>query len=254
MRTPVLFISHGAPSLLIEQAPARTFLTELGASLPKPKAIVVISAHWQERHAKVGCQRENDTIHDFSGFGPELEQREYVAPGDPVLAREVISRLTVAGIEAVPANRGLDHGAWVPLSLMWPAADVPVVPVSLIRGDELEHLKLGAALAPLRDEGVLIIGSGAATHPLAAAVPGIDKPAHWVEGFDNWLGDAVVAHDVPGLLGWKKAPEAKRTHPSDEHLMPLFVCIGAAGDQPRVHELHHSWTWHVLSMACWRWD
>ena len=254
MHMPVLFVSHGAPSLLFDDVPARAFLSGLAAKLPVPSATVVVSAHWQERQVKVGCQREQDTIHDFGGFGPELEAWQYQAPGSPELSRREIEVLTAAGIDAVPSNRGLDHGAWVPLSLLWPAAAMPVVPVSLTVGDEAAHLALGRALQPLRDEGVLILGTGAATHPLAAAVPGIDRPAPWVESFDRWLGDAVMEQDLARLCAWRKAPEGRRAHPTSEHLLPLFVCLGAAGDQPRVHELHHSWTWHVLSMAAWRWD
>ncbi len=254
MSAPILFISHGAPSLLTEDVPAHRFLRAYGAELPRPRAVVAVSAHWQERQVRVGCRRENDTIHDFGGFGPELNEFTWDAPGDPVLAGEILQRLAAAGIEAVPAARGLDHGTWVPGALLWPAADIPVVPVSLSSGDAAAHLALGKALAPLRQQGVLILGTGAATHPLQAAVPGIDRPAAWVERFDRWLGDAVMTHDLPALLAWRRAPEARQVHPTDEHLLPLFACLGAAGEQPRVHELHHSWTWHVLSMACWRWD
>ena len=254
MRMPVLFVSHGAPSLLFEEVPARDFLRGLAATLPAPRAIVVVSAHWQEPAVRVGSQSVNETIHDFAGFGPALERWRYAAPGAPELAREIVTRLTMAEIPTLPASRGLDHGAWVPLSLIWPQATIPVVPVALTHGDEAEHLALGQALAPLRDEGVLILTTGAATHPLAAAIPGSDQPPAWVAAFDQALSTAVVNHDLTVLAGWRRFPDARRTHPTPEHLLPLFVALGAAGPTAKVECLHQSWTWGVLAMRTWRWE
>ena len=254
---PVLFLSHGAPTLVIDPVPAQRFLKTLAQQVPRPRAIVVVSAHWQEDQPAVGIQAVNDTIHDFGGFPDALYRITWPAPGDAEVSELVLARLAAAGFEPTPADRGLDHGAWVPLSLAWPAADVPVVPVSLVRGGFDEHLRLGAALSGLREQGVLICCTGSATHPLAAAVPGIDQPTPWVAAFDRWLADAVMANDLRALRAWLQVSDAHRVHPSDDHLLPLFVALGAAGAQsgtPRVHLMHHSWTWRVLSMACWRWD
>ncbi len=260
MHQPILFVSHGAPTLAIDPCPARTFLCGLAALVPRPLAIVVVSAHWRASEVLVGVQPINETIHDFGGFPDELYRLQWPAPGSPELAQTILKRLSAAGIPAKPAARGLDHGAWVPLSLAWPAADIPVVPVSLTFGGVDDHLRLGAVLGSLREEGVLVIASGAPTHPLAAVVPGNDQPPRWVTAFDHWLGDAVQAHDLAALRAWRQAPEAARIHPTDEHLLPLFVALGAASTQhppyeaPPVHQLHHSWTWHVLAMTCWKWD
>lgn len=260
MVAPVWFISHGAPTLVIDPVPARAFLSGLAQLMPRPTAIVVVSAHWREHEVHVGMQAINNTIHDFGGFPDALYQMQWPAPGDPVLAHQILERLGAAGIPARADDRGLDHGAWVPLSLAWPAADIPVVPVSLTFGGVDDHLNLGAVLGSLRDRGVLVVASGAATHPLAAVVPDNDHPPRWVAEFDTWLSEAVQAHDLAALRAWRQAPEARRVHPTDEHLMPLFVALGAAGahhpmgDMPHVQRLHHSWTWHVLAMDCWRWD
>lgn len=260
MLEPVLFLSHGAPTLVTDQVPAHEFLKGLAQMLPRPTAIVVVSAHWQESVVHVGMQVVNRTIHDFGGFSDELYQMQWPAPGNPALARTIIERLEAAGIRARADDRGLDHGAWVPLSLAWPAADIPVVPVSLTFGSVDDHFRLGAVLGSFRDQGVLVVGSGAATHPLAAAVPNNDQPPRWVADFDSWLSDAVQAHDIAALRAWRQAPGVRRVHPTDEHLLPLMVAMGAAGvhhagnEMPHVHHLHHSWTWHVLAMDCWKWD
>ena len=260
MIAPVLFLSHGAPSLVIEPVPARSFLVGLAQLVPRPTAIVVVSTHWREAETHVGMQAINQTIHDFEGFAAEIAQIQWPAPGDPLLAQEIIQLLEANGLPAHAANRGLDHGAWVPLSLAWPGADIPVVPVSLTRGGIDEHLRLGAVLGTLRDRGIMIVASGAATHPLAAVIPGSDQPPRWAADFDSWLSDVVQTHDLEALRAWRQAPSARRVHPTDEHLLPIAVAMGAASvghptyEIPRVHQLHHSWTWHVLAMACWRWD
>ena len=260
MLAPVLFISHGAPTLVIDPVPAREFLTGLSSLVPRPSAIVVVSAHWREREVHVGMQTINETIHDFGGFPDALYQLKWPAPGNPALAQVILERLEAAGIPAQAADRGLDHGAWVPLSLAWPAADIPVVPVSLTFGSIDDHLRLGAVLGSFRDQGVLVVGSGASTHPLAAVVPNNDQPPRWVAEFDTWLSEVVQANDLTALRAWRQAPEARRVHPTDEHLLPLMVAMGAAGahhaltETPHVQRLHHSWTWHVLAMDCWKWD
>ncbi len=260
MIAPVLFLAHGAPSLVIEPVPAHAFLLGLAQLVPRPTAIVVVSAHWRETEVHVGMQAINQTIHDFDGFPPEVSHMQWPAPGNPGLAQEIVELLEANGMPAHAANRGLDHGAWVPLSLAWPGADIPVVPVSLTCGGVDEHLRLGAVLGSLRDRGIMVVGSGAPTHPLAAVIHDNDEPPRWAADFDSWLSYAVQANDLAALRAWRQAPSARRVHPTDEHLLPLMVAMGAASvghpvyENPRVHQLHHSWTWHVLAMSCWRWD
>jgi 4,5-DOPA dioxygenase extradiol len=253
---PALFVSHGAPDLLLSDVPARAFLRGLAAALPEPRAIVVASAHWAAETVAVEASAAPRTIHDFAGFDAELHRYAYPARGDPDLARAMVSRLRDAGFAAGTAERGLDHGAWVPLAIAWPDARVPVVQVSLQsrRGPE-HHLRLGNALAGLADEGVLVMGSGGATHDLRALQgPGSPAPG-WVRAFDDWLVDAVERGDVEALVDYRAlAPEAIRNHPSEEHMLPLLVALGAAGAGVRGHVLHRSTTYGVLSMSAFRLD
>jgi 4,5-DOPA dioxygenase extradiol len=253
---PSLFVSHGAPNLTLYDSPARRFLTSLAGHLPEPpRAIVVASAHWETRAPTVNCVVRNATIHDFFGFEPELHAAQYSAPGEPDLAGHVAELLEAAGLPCgIDWERGLDHGAWVPLSLAWPEADVPVLQLSLQTGRGPEHhLALGRALAPLCEEGVLVIGSGSFTHDLSeyrAFRAVIDAPEpNWVSGFAEWLGAALARGDQDALLGYRnRAPFAVRNHPTEEHLLPLFVALGAAGEEARARRLHASTTHAVLRM------
>lgn len=253
---PSLFVSHGAPNLMLYDSPARRFLKALATYLPEPpRAILVASAHWETRTPMVNAVARNATIHDFFGFEPELHAAQYPAPGAPDLAGRVAELLEAAGLPCgIDGTRGLDHGAWVPLSLAWPKADVPVVQLSLQteRGPE-HHLALGRALAPLRDEGVLVMGSGSFTHDLSEyrayrAVIDAPEPA-WVSGFADWFDAALARGDEDALLGYRdRAPFAVRNHPTEEHLLPLFVALGAAGEEPWPRRLHTSTTHAVLRM------
>ncbi|QEL65165.1 protocatechuate 4,5-dioxygenase [Oryzomicrobium terrae] len=258
---PSLFVSHGAPSLLLEDVPARDFLAGLGPQLDRtygrPRAVVAISAHDMARLTVVGSAERLETIHDFWGFPDELYRRRYNAPGSPDLAQHVAGLLGAAGINhAVADAPGLDHGAWVPLTLMYPAADIPVVPVSLSATlDERQHLALGRALASLRREGVLVLASGSTTHnlrDLGRHLAGTPEGAY-VDGFAEWLAATLAAGDEAALLDWRAAtPYGRRAHPTPEHFIPLFAAYGAAygdnGAPPRAERLHHSITHGILAM------
>jgi 4,5-DOPA dioxygenase extradiol len=251
---PTIFVSHGSPMLALQDSPARRFLQTLGASLPRPKAIVLVSAHWETSAAPaVSLAAQPETIYDFGGFSPALYQIRYRAPGAPALAEQAAALFEAAGIPAGRnAQRGLDHGAWVPLSLMYPDADLPVMQISLVRGaGPAAHERMGQALAQLRHEGVLVIGSGSLTHNLyeIRGQP-VDAPApHWVNEFEKWMRERLETNDVEALLAYRKrAPSAVQNHPSEEHLLPLFVAMGAAGAGARAILLHTSVEHGVLAM------
>jgi 4,5-DOPA dioxygenase extradiol len=240
--------------LALQDSPARRFLQGLGQSLPRPKAIVVVSAHWETAGAPaVSLAAQPETIHDFGGFPQALFDMHYAANGAPEVAEHVASLFEAAGIAVGrSASRGLDHGAWVPLSLMYPDADVPVMQVSLVRGaSPATHEKLGQALAQLRHEGVLVIGSGSLTHNLYEfrGQP-VNAPApQWVSEFERWMRERLEANDTAALLDYRKqAPSATENHPTEEHLLPLFVAMGAAGAGAKAQLLHSSFEHGVLAM------
>ncbi len=247
---PSLFISHGAPDLAVQDLPASRFLRTVGQSLPRPRAIIVASAHWSTADVAVEDDDLPKTIHDFSGFDPALSAMRYEAPGDPTLAQQVVAALTNAGITAKTATRGFDHGVWVPLSLMYPGADIPVVPLSVQpRRDGQHHVAVGAALAHLRATGVLIVGSGAATHNLGELTPAATTAPEWVRAFDTWMIERATTGDVQALADWQRqGPQVRRNHPTPEHWLPLLVAMGA-GDGAPGRVLHRSTTWGVLQMT-----
>jgi 4,5-DOPA dioxygenase extradiol len=253
MILPSLFLSHGAPTLPLTDTPARAFLSELGGQLLRPKAIVVISAHWETSVPTISAVDRNETIHDFFGFPKALYQLRYPAPGSPSVAARVAELLGASGLESrIDRSRGLDHGAWVPLLLMYPQADIPVLQVSVQPHlGPKHHLALGRALAPLRQEGVLIIGSGSLTHDLSefrGHGPN-DLAPKWVNDFADWLQGALLAGQTDELLDYRRqAPFAAKNHPSEEHLLPLYAALGAAGDDARAERLHASATYGVLRM------
>jgi 4,5-DOPA dioxygenase extradiol len=246
---PTLFLSHGAPDTILRDTPARRFLSGLAGLLPRPRAIVVVSAHWESDPLAVDSGARPRTIHDFSGFGPELEAMTYPAPGDPALAAAVVAHLDAAGLPAIAAQRGFDHGVWVPLRLAWPAADIPVVAVSLPRRDSgAVAYRLGQALAGIGDD-VLVIGSGSATHNLGRLAI-VGAPPAWAAAFDDWLCGRAEAGDHAALVAWRdRAPQARTAHPSDEHFTPLLVAAGAAGAAARATVLHRSWDYGSLAMT-----
>ncbi|UTA53880.1 dioxygenase [Lysobacter soli] len=253
IRLPSLFLSHGSPMLAVQDSPAGRFLDGLGTSLPWPKAIVVASAHFTTAQPMVGAAIAPDTVHDFGGFPPELYELRYPAPGAPDLAASIAQRLSDAGLPArVRENHGLDHGVWVPLRRMYPQADIPVVPLSVMpHGDAAQHVALGRALAPLRDEGVLVIGSGGFVHNLGELDWGhADAPlTPWADEFAQWMRAKLEARDIDALIDWQsQAPHARRAHPTVEHLMPLFVALGAGGEDAGVRTLHRSHEFGSLAL------
>jgi 4,5-DOPA dioxygenase extradiol len=251
---PTLFISHGSPMLAVDDSPARRFLLELGKMLPRPKAILVVSAHWESMDAPaVSFAARPETIHDFGGFPAALFAIEYPAPGAPEIAACAAELLEQAEFSVKrSADRGLDHGAWVPLRLMYPDADIPVTQISVLSGaTPAEHEKLGQALGKLRDEDVLIIGSGSLTHNLYEfRGRAIDAPApSWVSDFGTWMMTMLRDNQREALLDYRRqAPFAARNHPTEEHLLPLFVAMGAAGEAAKAERIHASYEYGVLAM------
>lgn len=255
-RMPTLFISHGSPMLAVADSAARRFLAQLGPKLPPPTAVVVISAHYDMPTTEVTAAERPETIHDFGGFPDELYRLRYPAPGHPQLARDIVALFTAADIRArLEPNRGLDHGAWIPLSLMLPRADVPVLQISVSsRRSPEEHFALGRALRSLRDAGALLLGSGGATHNLAlyAHARGRDDdstPPEWVEAFNEWTAGAVAARRFDDLFRYaERAPYAAQNHPTPEHYLPLFVTLGTAYDDEPGVRIHSSYDRGLLSL------
>ncbi len=251
-RLPALFISHGAPTLALEPGPTRGFLAQLGSGFERPRAILSISAHWETPAPEISAVLQPETIHDFYGFPEALYAMRYPAPGAPELAARAVQLLAGSGIGAVTAQRGLDHGAWVPLMLMYSQADIPVTQLSVqsVLGPE-HHWRMGEALRPLRDEGVLIIASGSVTHNLRefGRHRYDSPPPSWVSEFNDWLHDRTIALDRSALLDYRaRAPHAARNHPTEEHLLPLFAAAGAATPGALPQRLHAAYTYGVISM------
>jgi len=257
MTLPALFVSHGAPNVILHDSPTRRFLAGLGAQLGRPRAIVAISAHWEARVPTVNASAQPTTIHDFFGFEPPLYEMQYAASGAPELAREVARRLEGAGLRAVVDDaRGLDHGVWVPLKLMYPQADIPVTQISVQPHESTRHhFLIGQNLRELRQDNVLVLASGNATHNLREMMPGESEPPAWVTAFAGWLRTAVTAGDVGALLEYRdRAPYAAKNHPSEEHFLPLFVALGAGtpGNSGRI--IHSSTSYGVLAMDAFAFD
>jgi 4,5-DOPA dioxygenase extradiol len=250
---PSLFLSHGAPTLPLTDSTARDFLTGLGQRLERPKAILMVSAHWETTAPMVNIVEVNPTIHDFYGFPRALYELSYPAPGSAALAETVSDLLCTAGLACQSDHqRGLDHGAWVPLMLMYPAANIPVVQLSLQHGlGPAHHLQLGRALAPLREQNVLVIGSGGFTHDLRRfRGQAIDSPApDDVDAFADWMTEGLLADRTCDLITYRRqAPFAAANHPSEEHLLPLFVARGAGGERSQIEHLHRSSNYGILRM------
>lgn len=229
-RMPVLYLSHGAPPLA-DDAVWTAELARWSAGLPKPEAVLMVSAHWEEAPLSIGATRPVPLVYDFWGFPEHYYTVRYDAPGAPELASDV--RKLIPGVHQ-DEERGLDHGAYVPLVEMYPDADVPVLQMSMPTLDPERLFELGRTLAPLRDQGVLIVGSGFTTHNLRAMSPAPDAPPPaWSAEFDEWADRAVEGGDVDALLDFRaKAPAARLAHPRTEHFAPLFVALGADADAP----------------------
>jgi 4,5-DOPA dioxygenase extradiol len=226
---PVIFAAHGAP-VLFDDAQWMGELAAWAAAIPKPRSILMISAHWEQRPAALGATRTVPLVYDFYGFPERYYRTRYPAPGAPGLAARLRELLGSKGIPcADEPERGLDHGAYVPLVAMYPAADVPVLQVSMPRLDPQELFGFGRALAPLRDEGVLVFGSGFLTHNMSYAFrPGTPG---WAREFDAWAESALSRFDVDALLDFqRRAPTARTALPTWEHYAPVLVTAGAAAD------------------------
>lgn len=253
---PSLFISHGSPMLALQPGASGPALARLAAGLPRPKAIVVVSAHWESQGLSVMSGARPQTWHDFGGFPAALYAVQYPAPGAPELARQVAGLLGDAGLPALlDAQRPFDHGTWVPLSLMYPDAGIPVIQVSLPnrQGPALQ-LQVGKALAGLRAQGILLVGSGSITHNLGELDwhAGPDAIEPWARAFRDWVVEKLKAEDRAALEDYRQqAPFAVRNHPSDEHLLPLFFAMGA-GD--RFGIVHQGFTMGALGMDIYRFD
>jgi 4,5-DOPA dioxygenase extradiol len=246
---PSVFISHGSPMHALEPGAVRGVWESLGRSLPRPKAILIASAHWETAVPEVTGTAKPETIHDFYGFPKPLYEIQYPAPGAPEVALMAVNLLKKNGYKAVTdPERGLDHGAWSPLLHMYPKADIPVVQVSV--QTELgtqHHLALGRALAPLSQEGVLILGSGHMTHNLREMRGGVSTD--YVRAFQAWVKDRIDAHELDALADYRALkPEGVRAHPTEEHFLPLFVALGAAPPGYAAERLYDGVDLGVLAM------
>jgi 4,5-DOPA dioxygenase extradiol len=233
-RMPAIYLGHGAPPLVDD--PLWVVQLEAWArALPRPRAILMVSAHWESAPLTIGATRDAaPLIYDFGGFPERYYHARYPAPGAPDLADRL--RGLLSGIEPVAdrPDRGLDHGAYVPLTVLYPDADLPVLQISMPTLDPGRLVRIGAALAPLRDEGILIIGSGFLTHglPYLRDFRFDAPPPGWSSEFDHWAAEALDHGDVDALAGFRSAPGARYAHPSTEHFAPIFVTLGAASGLP----------------------
>ncbi len=248
-RLPTLFLSHGSPMHALQPGAVRGVWESLGRTLPRPKAILIASAHWETTAPELTAAAEPETIHDFYGFPKPLYEIRYPAPGAPDIAARAVKLLQENKFKAASDPvRGLDHGAWSPLLHMYPKADIPVVQVSV--QTELgpqHHLALGRALAPLADEGVLILGSGHMTHNLRERRDG--APAPYASEFQDWVKQRIDRHALDELADYRRlSAHGVRAHPTDEHFLPLFVALGAAGENYQARRLYDAVEMGALAM------
>lgn len=249
--TPI-FISHGSPMLVARQnTPAFDFFSrELGPLTDNVRAILMVSAHWQTAEPTISTAAAQETIHDFYGFPQPLYDLHYNVAGDPDLADQIANRIGLA----TDSVRGLDHGAWMPLILARPDADIPVFQLSMLgAGSPKDHYELGRKLRGLRDLGVLVVASGAMTHNLRALDRNEGPIDPWAMEFTNWMIDKVKARDIDALLSYRaQAPHAVLAHPEDDHLMPFYVALGAASDDFDADLIHDSYEFGNLAMTALR--
>jgi 4,5-DOPA dioxygenase extradiol len=261
---PALFISHGSPMIALDPRETGAFLQQLGPAIDsafgKPRAILMLSAHTLARAPVLLAAARHEAVYDFGGFAPQLFTLRYDAPGAPALAPRVQALLATAGIAAqIAPQGGLDHGIWTPLRFAWPAADIPVLPLAWVPSQSpAEQFALGAALAPLAREGVLIVGSGSITHNLRRVFAGgLSAPADQAEipesaAFRQWMLARSQAHDWDALLAYRTlAPHAVDMHPTDEHLLPWYIAAGAGGREHAPQRLHGSSSHGALGMDCY---
>ena len=252
-----LFISHGAPSLAAEPGETGKLLARLANDIPRPAAILAVSAHWDTPQPRLNTAIAPQTIHDFNGFPPALYQIQYPAPGAPALAERTAGLLRQAGFETkLDATRGLDHGAWVPLRLMYPEADIPVTQLSIQgHAGPQAHIEIGRAIAGLQQYNVLILCSGAVTHNLRHFFTS-ERDAEvldYVAPFADWLGQHIATADHAALIDYRNSPHGALAHPSEDHILPLFVALGA-GEGKTVARFQPENTYGILAMDVYRWS
>jgi 4,5-DOPA dioxygenase extradiol len=251
---PTLFVSHGAPSFALEAGTSGPALHAWAQALRQRfavRAVVIMSPHWEAAAPTIMATAKPTTWHDFGGFAPALYALQYPAEGSPAVAREVQALLGQAGIAAALDDaRPLDHGAWVPLMHLFPKADVPVVQVALPRGfGPADVYAFGAALRSLRDNGVLVIGSGSMTHNLGEFFGGDVPTSPYVDAFSRWIEAALMRGDTQALLAYRTAaPNAVRAHPTEDHFLPLFFALGAAGETARPTYVSREVMYGMLAM------
>lgn len=251
---PSLFVPHGAPTFALNPGAAGAALKAIAQTLARPRAIIIVSAHWETEIPTVGTAAQLETIHDFWGFPDALYEIRYPATGCREAAEEVAVVIALAGLPvASNPQRGLDHGAWVPLRMMFPDADIPVIPLSLqSHGGAEQAYRLGQALAPLAEQGFLIIGSGNITHNLRdyqMASRNSGKIPAYVREFADWLAERSDEKDLRALLNYRQeAPGAVQAHPSDEHLLPFYVALGAGGPNAVADRIHAGIDDYVIAM------
>jgi 4,5-DOPA dioxygenase extradiol len=247
---PALFVSHGSPMFALEPGRLGPALERIGRTLTDLAAVAIVSPHWQTRGVRVSEAPAPETLHDFGGFPRQLYTLQYSPPGAPALAAETARRLADAGFDAsLDPRRGLDHGAWVPMRYLRPDAGLPVFQVSLPHDlDAAGALRLGRALAPLRERGVAVVGSGSLTHNLHEFGQHVRDPGY-AQAFADWVADAVLRRDLDALVHYReRAPHAARAHPSEEHYLPLLVAAGASHDAEPATLIEGGMTYGTLSM------
>lgn len=255
---PAYFFAHGPPSLVLEQHAYTDFLKTFAAAHPKPKAIVLFSAHWEQPTQTVSAVDAYDTIYDFSGFQDELYRISYPAKGNLKLTEEIVALFEKHGIpNQIDGSRGLDHGAWAVLKLLYPdPAEIPVVALSVNRHlTNEQQYKIGSALAELREQDVLIIGSGGTVHNLRRLNWRAEKAEPWAEAFDGWLQEKLEAWDTEALFAYReRGPHAVDSVPTTEHFIPLLIAMGAGSTNRTAKLLHRSYQLGSLSLSCWQFD
>lgn len=254
---PSYFFAHGAPSIVLEDNEYTRLLKQFKDHTPRPKAIVLFSAHWEESVQSVGAAATYETIYDFGGFQDELYQMTYPAQSDRVLAEQIQSLFTKHGIESVRnEQRGLDHGAWAVLKLLYPEADIPVVALSVNRHlSNEQQYEIGKALAALREQDVLIIGSGGTVHNLPRLNWRSEAIDGWAEQFDNWIQSKLEAWDTEALFQYHElAPHAGKAVPTSEHFIPLLLAMGTGDGSRNAKLLHRSYQYGNLSLSCWQFN
>lgn len=251
---PALFIAHGMPTLVLETTPYTKCLRNLGLLLPKPKGIAIFSAHWENPVQLISNTTKWETLHDFFGFPDSLYELNYPASGDLVLSMEIERLLTGEGIRCELHHRkGLDHGVWSISRLLYPAADIPIVALSV--NPKLvpeEQYRIGKALLSLRQEGIMIIGSGGTVHNLSKLEWETEGAESWAVRFDHWLADKISVWDLEALFDYeRRAPSAAKAAPSKEHLVPLFISMGSADQYQSARLLHQQYQYGTLSLSAW---